>query len=166
MISSRFNSFFMKNLLAFSIFVLCLAGIGITGCSSADSTTPVTGLSVSATSSPVTLTSKTDYSPPIVTLTPVAPSLPGAPSAAELAKQQFALPNIPRLTVEQVYALWDSNAPLVLIDVRQKEFYNDQHIPGARNIPNGGGETQPVSTEALAQLTLLPKDRPLVFYCD
>jgi hypothetical protein len=157
---------FMKSLLVFSIIIFSLPLAVLAGCGSSDPTTPETGVPVSATIAPGSLISKTSHTPPIVTTTPATPILPGAPSAAELAKQQFALPNIPRLTVEQIYALWDSNAPLVLIDVRQKEFYNDQHIPGARNIPNGGSETRPVSNEALAQLILLPKDRPLVFYCD
>jgi hypothetical protein len=154
----------MKSLRVFLIIIFSLSMAEINGCGSSDSTTPVTGFPVSGTSSPVLLSSKTVYIPPITTK--ATPTLPGSPSAAELEQQKFALPEIPRLTVEQVYALWVSNAPLVLIDVRPKELYNDQHIPGARNIPNRSSEGRPVSAEALAQLTLLPKDRPIVFYCD
>jgi hypothetical protein len=154
----------MKSLLTFSTLMLGLAWAGITGCGpagpSSTATGPVFTNNIPGISSPVTTTTA-----PLATST-LPPTLAGAPTPAELEEQQFALPNVPRLTVEQIFTLWDSNAPMLMIDVRPHEFYNDQHIPGARNIPNDGSKEQPVSPEALAQLKQLPKDRLLVFYCD
>jgi hypothetical protein len=145
--------------------ILSLVVAGIYSCGPGGSTIPVTTPASSLASSSTPLASTPNNTVAILPTSATTP-LTAAPSAAELAAQQFALPNIPRLTVEQTYALRDSNTPPVLVDVRAKESYNYEHIPGARNIPNNGGEVQLVSAESLAQLKLLPKDRLLVFYCD
>jgi hypothetical protein len=82
------------------------------------------------------------------------------PTPEELIKEGFLDPDMPRMTVMQVYLKWDANEPMVLVDVRPVELYKSEHIAGARNIPNEPEE------DSIAALSALPKDRLIVTYCD
>lgn len=51
----------------------------------------------------------------------------------------------------------DSNDPPLILDVRASEDYQEGHIPGAVNID---------SDQLPDQLSELPRDRPIVVYCE
>jgi hypothetical protein len=82
------------------------------------------------------------------------------PPPAELAKQGFVSVDLPRISAEDLFVIYDNRDPLILVDVRIKELFDTGYIPGARNIPN-----EP-EAESIARLTALPKDRLIVLYCD
>ena len=86
---------------------------------------------------------------------------PGAiPSPAELVKQGFLSPELPRISAEQLKVIYDNRDPLILVDVRPKDLYSTGYIPGARNISNTP------EADSINKLTQLPKDRLIVLYCD
>ena len=94
----------------------------------------------------------------------IAPSTP--PSAEELAEQGFALPEIPRVTCEQLMQMMDRGGDFVLVDARSVEWgYNMGHLPGAISIPN---QPEPPYTEEwiTMQLEGLPQEKLTIFYCD
>lgn len=104
----------------------------------------------------------------IVTSTAPAPKTttpPGkVPPPAELAKQNFELPNIPRISAEELFVVYDNREPLTLVDVRSKELHDSGYIPGSSNIPN---VPEADSTRKLISLIeSLGKDRLIVLYCD
>lgn len=71
----------------------------------------------------------------------------------------LAAPPGPRIvTAEQVKALIDGKAKVVVVDTRTPEEWAQAHLPGAVNVPAG-------FVRALSNR--LPKDKgtPLVFYC-
>jgi len=86
--------------------------------------------------------------------------IPEPPSPEELAKQGFLLPDLPRKTCEQLKYMIDNGEPVVIVDTRLEFFFNMGHIPQSINIiydPNN------VNPEGFLPL---PKDVPIVFYCD
>jgi hypothetical protein len=86
---------------------------------------------------------------------------PGAvPPPSILVKQGFLLPDLPRISAEELKIVYDNREPLTLVDVRPKDLFDTGYIPGARNIPN-----EP-ETDSINRLTQLPKDRLIVLYCD
>jgi len=92
---------------------------------------------------------------------------PGTPpSAEELAEQGFALPEIPRITCEEVKQMMDGGAGFVLVDARSREWgYDMGHLPGAISIPNQ--PEAPYTEEWITtQLEGLAQDKLTVFYCD
>jgi len=100
-------------------------------------------------------------SPTMDSITPVAP-----PSAEDLAAQGFALPEIPRITCEELKQMMDGGDDFVLVDTRSVEWgYNTGHLPGALSIPN---QAEPPYTEewVTMQLEGLPTDELIIFYCD
>jgi rhodanese-related sulfurtransferase len=66
-------------------------------------------------------------------------------------------PEVPEkyIKVDQVKALLDSKKRLTIIDVRDKDQYDDLHIKGARNVP---------LRELLTRLAEIPKQEPVVLY--
>jgi 3-mercaptopyruvate sulfurtransferase SseA len=86
------------------------------------------------------------------------------PSPAELAKQGFVLPEIPRISAEDLFKIYDNRDPLTLVDVRPKELFDSGYIPGARNVPN---LPEDESTSKLKSVfDSVGKDRLIVLYCD
>ncbi len=97
--------------------------------------------------------------------TTAAPLNTNVPTPELLAKENYVLPNIPRITAEELKALYDQpNIVYSLVDVRLKTDYDDTHIRGARNIANSGKDV--VDTATVTALAQLRKDVPLVLYCD
>jgi len=86
--------------------------------------------------------------------------IPGPPSPEELAAQDFVLPELPRITCEQLKQMMDNGEPLVVVDTRLEFFFNMGHLPQSIDIP-----FQP-EDEQTARFLALPKDRPIIFYCD
>lgn len=82
------------------------------------------------------------------------------PPPADLAKQGFVSVDLPRISAEDLFVIYDNRDPLTLVDVRSKELFDSGYIPGAYNIPN-----EP-EANSVARLTALPKDRLIVLYCD
>jgi rhodanese-related sulfurtransferase len=66
-------------------------------------------------------------------------------------------PEVPEkyIKVDQVKALLDSKKWLTIIDVRDKDQYDELHIKGARNVP---------LRELLTRLAEIPKQEPVVLY--
>ncbi len=86
--------------------------------------------------------------------------IPGPPSAEELAAQDFVLPELPRITCEQLKQMMDNGEPLVVVDTRIEFFFNMGRLPQSINIPMHPEDEQTASFLAL------PKDKPVIFYCD
>jgi rhodanese-related sulfurtransferase len=85
-------------------------------------------------------------------------ALVGAPS-----QDEAVLPNIPRISAEDLRQLIDKEAALVPVDVRDSGSYEAGHIKGAVNIyydPTG----DPMDRQMM--LIALPMDRLIVTYCD
>jgi hypothetical protein len=103
---------------------------------------------------------------------PAGASVPGArgpldpPTKQELIDGQFLDPDIPRITVQKAYQLWDSNNPPVFIDVRLKQLYDLEHVPGARNIPLSPAVTIVTATNdpVFDAWKALPRDRLIILY--
>jgi hypothetical protein len=86
--------------------------------------------------------------------------IPGPPPPEELDAQGFVLPELPRITCEQLKQMMDNGEPLVLVDTRIELFFNTEHLPQSINIP-----FQP-EDEQTASFLALPKNSPIIFYCD
>ena len=81
------------------------------------------------------------------------------PSPESLAEQGYANPDIHRVTAPRLKQMLDNSEPVKIIDTRGPLFFRLGHIPEAMNIYSAG-------EDADVLLKQLPKDRPLVFYCD
>ena len=87
-------------------------------------------------------------------------AIPGPPSLEELAVQDFVLPELPRITAEQLKQMMDNGEPLILVDTRLDFFFDMGCLPQSINMPFEPEEEQ------TASLLALPKDVPIIFYCD
>jgi hypothetical protein len=86
-----------------------------------------------------------------------------------LVAGQFYNPDVPRISVQKAYELWDSSTTLpAFIDVRPKDLYDMEHVPGARNVPNDPAVTEAANTTdpLFATWKAFPKDRLIILYCD
>jgi rhodanese-related sulfurtransferase len=78
-------------------------------------------------------------------------------------KEDVVLPNLPRISVEELKGLIDKSADLVIVDTRDGGSYAAGHIKGAINI-----YYDPTSDPMNRQMMLiaLPMDKLIVTYCD
>ncbi len=83
------------------------------------------------------------------------------PSVA--AKDEVVLPEIPRITAEELKQLIDKGADLVTLDVRDSGSYEAGHIKGAVNIYYDP-TADPMDRQMM--LIALPMDKLIVTYCD
>ena len=161
----------MKNVIKYAVVLLLLASLAGAAMSCAAPATPAatpttaplptTETTTPPTTTPPTTTPPTTTPPTADTTTPSTP-----PSAEELAEQGFALPEIPRITCEELKQMMDRGDDFVLVDTRAVEWgYNLGHLPGAISIPN---QPEPPDTEEsiTMQLEGLPTDKLIIFYCD
>jgi rhodanese-related sulfurtransferase len=97
----------------------------------------------------------------LVLLLPVISVISALSSA--FAKEEVVLPNIPRITVEDLRQMIDKGADLVIVDTRDNGSYNAGHIKGAINI-----YYDPTADPTGRQMMLmaLPMDKLVVTYCD
>jgi len=79
------------------------------------------------------------------------------------AKDEVVLPNLPRITAEELKQLIDKGADLVAVDVRDSGSYDAGHIKGAVNIYYDP-TTDPMDRQMM--LVALPMDKLIVTYCD
>ena len=149
------------------VVCMCLVSVLLFATSCAPAATPTPTLpAATPTTAPLATTETT--TPPTTTIPPTAETLtpPTPPSAEELAEQGFALPEIPRITCEELKQMMDRGDDLVLVDTRSVEWgYNTGHLPGAISIPN---QPEPPYTEEwiTMQLEGLPQDELIILYCD
>jgi hypothetical protein len=65
--------------------------------------------------------------------------------------------NFERITVDELKALLDNKADIVVVDVRDKDSYKASHIPGSISMAYGD--------EMKARHGELPQDKTIVLYC-
>lgn len=80
-----------------------------------------------------------------------------APIALAAAGAAFAAAPEPVTPAEVARQLEDPRTAPVLLDVRSPQEFADGHVPGALNLPVGQVE---------ARAAEVPKDRPVVVYCE
>ncbi len=78
-------------------------------------------------------------------------------------EEDVVLPNIPRITAEELKQMIDKGGDLVTVDTRDSGSYDAGHIKGAINI-----YYDPTSDPMARQMMLiaLPMDKLIVTYCD
>jgi rhodanese-related sulfurtransferase len=79
------------------------------------------------------------------------------------AKEDVVLPDIPRVTTEQLKQMIDKGESVVVIDTRDSGSYEAGHIKGAINIYYNPTADP---TERQMMLIALPMDKLIVTYCD
>jgi len=65
----------------------------------------------------------------------------------------------PRITIQELKKMMDSGNSVTIIDAQPKEVYKEGHIKGAISLPWR-------SQIPLEDVWNLPKDKPIVTYCD
>lgn len=95
---------------------------------------------------------------PLTTATaPISASSDLTPSF--LAANGYMLPDLPRITSEELKMKLDQGEAVTIVDVRPRVGFKLFSIAGAINVPNEPED------ESIAGLRYLPKDRLIVFYC-
>lgn len=79
------------------------------------------------------------------------------------AKEKIPLPQVPRITAEEVQRLIKEKGNVVLVDTDDSESYGDEHIKGAVNIAYDPTADPRAQDETLSAL---PGDKLIVFYCN
>ena len=95
----------------------------------------------------------------------LALSLMALISASSMAspKEDVVLPNLPRITVEDLRQMIDKGEDLVVVDTRDSASYAAGHIKGAINIYYNPTADP---TERQMMLIALPMEKLIVTYCD
>jgi rhodanese-related sulfurtransferase len=83
--------------------------------------------------------------------------------ASASAKEKIPLPQVPRITAEEVQRLIKEKGNVVLVDTDDSESYSDEHIKGAVNIAYDPTADPRAQDETLSAL---PGNRLIVFYCN
>jgi len=73
---------------------------------------------------------------PTPTPTPTPTTLAPTPSSTELPPSSY-LPEVPRISVEEVKAKLDAGSKIVIVDSRSHAGYEQSHIVGAISLPLG-----------------------------
>jgi rhodanese-related sulfurtransferase len=79
------------------------------------------------------------------------------------AKEEVVLPNIPRITAEELKQMIEKKADMVTVDTRDGGSYEAGHIKGAVNIYYDP-TADPMDRQMM--LIALPMDKLIVTYCD
>jgi rhodanese-related sulfurtransferase len=79
------------------------------------------------------------------------------------AKDEVVLPNLPRISAEELKQMIDNGADRVTVDVRDSGSYEAGHIKGAINIYYNP-TADPMDRQMM--LIALPMDKLIVTYCD
>jgi rhodanese-related sulfurtransferase len=83
--------------------------------------------------------------------------------ASASAKEKIPLPQVPRITAEDVQRLIKEKGNVVLVDTDDSESYGDEHIKGAVNIAYDPTADPRAQDETLSAL---PGNKLIVFYCN
>jgi rhodanese-related sulfurtransferase len=67
--------------------------------------------------------------------------------------------DVPRISIQELKKMMDSGKPVTIIDAQSKDVYKAGHIKGAISLPWR-------SQIPLEDVWNLPKDKPIVTYCD
>ena len=79
------------------------------------------------------------------------------------ASEDVVLPDLPRISVEELKQMIDKNADIVIVDTRDSGSYAAGHIKGAINIQYDI-TSDPMNRQMM--LIALPMDKLIVTYCD
>ena len=79
------------------------------------------------------------------------------------AGEDVVLPDLPRISVEELKQMIDKNAQIVIVDTRDGGSYAAGHIKGAINI-HYDVTSDPMQRQMM--LIALPMDKMIVTYCD
>ena len=79
------------------------------------------------------------------------------------ASEDVVLPDLPRISVEELKQMVDKNADIVIVDTRDGGSYAAGHIKGAINIQYDV-TSDPMNRQMM--LIALPMDKLIVTYCD
>lgn len=79
------------------------------------------------------------------------------------ASAKIPLPQVPRITAEEVQRLIKDKGNVVLVDTDDSESYGDEHIKGAVNIAYDPTADPRAQDETLSAL---PGNKLIVFYCN
>jgi len=121
-------------------------------------TIPTTTSATTSATKPATTTA---IAPAVTTTTRLIP-----PSPEDLIKQGFIFPEIPRILSEQLKQMMDKSDDFILVDARLSSSFTSGHIPGAINIPYNDPSPNFTQQWVNDQLTALPGDKMIIFYCD
>lgn len=83
--------------------------------------------------------------------------------ASASSNDKIPLPQVPRITAEEVQRLIKEKGNVVLVDTDDSESYGDEHIKGAVNIAYDPTADPRAQDETLAAL---PGNKLIVFYCN
>ncbi len=86
----------------------------------------------------------------------------GAP-ASLFAGENVVLPDLPRISVEELKKMVDTSADIVVVDTRDGGSYAAGHIKGAINV-HFDATSDPMQRQMM--LIALPMDKMIVTYCD
>jgi hypothetical protein len=67
---------------------------------------------------------------------------------------------VQRITANELATMMNNNEDFILVDTRDTSAYGLGHIPGAINM-----SSYPPGAPFTSQLTTLPKDKLIIFYC-
>jgi len=84
-------------------------------------------------------------------------------SITAFAGEDVVLPDLPRISVEELKQMIDDNAEMVIVDTRDGGSYGAGHIKGAINIQYDV-TSDPMQRQMM--LIALPMDKLIVTYCD
>jgi rhodanese-related sulfurtransferase len=70
-----------------------------------------------------------------------------------------AAQDIPRISIQELKKIMDAGAPITIVDAQPRDVYREGHIKGAISLPWR-------SQIPLEDVWNIPKDKPLVTYCD
>lgn len=87
---------------------------------------------------------------------PVVQSQPQGHEPGPIPPNPEAEAAIPRLSAAELFAMTQTAAPPVIVDVRMPSAYHSGHLPGAVNVP---------LIDFQAKWRTLPKDRLIALYC-
>jgi rhodanese-related sulfurtransferase len=80
-----------------------------------------------------------------------------------LGAEEIVLPNLPRITAEELKQMIETKADVVIVDTRDNGSYESGHIKGAVNVYyDSTGDP----TDRQMMLMALPMDKLIVTYCD
>lgn len=83
--------------------------------------------------------------------------------ASASTTEKVPLPQVPRITAEEVQRLMKDKGNVVLVDTDDSESYGDEHIKGAVNIAYDPTADPRAQDETLSAL---PGNKLIVFYCN
>jgi hypothetical protein len=86
------------------------------------------------------------------------------PTEKELREQNYAFPELPRITAYQLNLMLESGDPVSVVDVRLESLYKLGHLPAAVNITTACTPDPAIDDIAAVKLMARPRDRLVVLY--